>query len=76
VLILTTYDLDEYVFEALKAGASGFLLKDSPPDQLMTAIHVIAGGDALLAPSVTRRLIEEFARRPPPRPGRTPNCRP
>jgi DNA-binding NarL/FixJ family response regulator len=72
VLILTTYDLDEYVFEALKAGASGFLLKDSPPDQLMTAIHVIAGGDALLAPSVTRRLIEEFARRPPPRPGRPP----
>jgi DNA-binding NarL/FixJ family response regulator len=70
--LLTTYDLDEYVFEALKAGASGFLLKDSPPDQLMTAIHVIAGGDALLAPSVTRRLIEEFARRPPPPHGRPP----
>ena len=72
VLILTTYDLDEYVFDALKAGASGFLLKDSPPDQLMTAIRVIADGDALLAPSITRRLVEEFARRPPRRTGRPP----
>jgi DNA-binding NarL/FixJ family response regulator len=68
VLILTTFDLDEYVFDALKAGASGFLLKDAPPDQLVAALHVVAGGDALLAPSVTRRLIEEFSRRPTPPP--------
>jgi DNA-binding NarL/FixJ family response regulator len=67
VLILTTFDLDEYVFDALKAGASGFLLKDSPPDQLVAAVRVVAAGDALLAPPVTRRLIEEFARRPTPR---------
>ena len=65
VLILTTYDLDEYVFEALRAGASGFLLKDSPPDTLISGIATVARGDALLAPSVTRRLIAEFARRPP-----------
>ena len=64
VLILTTYDLDEYVFEALRAGASGFLLKDSPPDTLISGIATVARGDALLAPSVTRRLITEFARRP------------
>jgi DNA-binding NarL/FixJ family response regulator len=64
VLILTTYDLDEYVFDALRAGASGFLLKDSPPDALIAAISTVARGDALLAPSVTRRLIAEFARRP------------
>jgi DNA-binding NarL/FixJ family response regulator len=62
VLILTTFDLDEYVYDALGAGASGFLLKDSPPDQLVTAIRVVAGGEALLAPSVTSRLIEQFAR--------------
>jgi DNA-binding NarL/FixJ family response regulator len=68
VLVLTTYDLDEYVFEALKAGASGFLLKDAPAEQLIAGIHVVAAGDALLAPSVTRRLIEEFARRPTPPP--------
>jgi DNA-binding NarL/FixJ family response regulator len=67
VIILTTYDLDEYVFDAIKAGASGFLLKDSAPDQLIAAIHVVARGEALLAPSITRRLIEEFARRPTPR---------
>ena len=67
VLVLTTYDLDEYVFEALRAGASGFLLKDSPPDTLISGIATVARGDALLAPSVTRRLITEFARRPPPR---------
>ena len=72
VLMLTTYDLDEYVFDALKAGASGFLLKDAPPDQLIAAIHVVARGDALLAPSITRRLIEEFARRPSPRSGLSP----
>jgi len=66
VLILTTYDLDEYVYAALRAGASGFLLKDAPPEQLVEAIRVIAAGDALLAPSVTRRLIAEFAARPVP----------
>jgi len=64
VLVLTTYDLDEYVYEALRAGASGFLLKDTPPEQLAPAVRVVAAGDALLAPSVTRRLITEFARRP------------
>jgi DNA-binding NarL/FixJ family response regulator len=69
VLILTTFDLDEYVFDALKAGAGGFLLKDAPPEQLVAAIEVVAAGDALLAPAVTRRLIEEFARRPSPPPG-------
>lgn len=66
VLILTTFDLDEYVYAAIRAGASGFLLKDAPPDDLIHAIRVVAGGDALLAPSVTRRLIEEFAARPAP----------
>jgi DNA-binding NarL/FixJ family response regulator len=66
VLILTTFDLDEYVFEALRAGASGFLLKDTEPAELLDAIRIIARGDALLAPSVTRRLIAEFARHPAP----------
>jgi DNA-binding NarL/FixJ family response regulator len=66
VLILTTFDLNEYVYEALRAGASGFLLKDAPADELVRAIRVVAGGEALLSPSITRRLIEEFARRPPP----------
>jgi DNA-binding NarL/FixJ family response regulator len=69
VVMLTTFDLDEYVFDALTAGASGFLLKDSPPEQLIAAIQVVAGGDALLAPPITRRLIEEFVRRPPARAG-------
>jgi len=64
VLILTTFDLDEYVYAALRAGASGFLLKDTPPTDLLAGIRVVAGGDALLAPSVTRQLIGEFARRP------------
>ncbi len=64
-LILTTFDLDEYVFAALRAGASGFLLKDTLPADLLTAIRVVAAGDALLAPSVTRRLIGEFARTVP-----------
>jgi DNA-binding NarL/FixJ family response regulator len=68
VVILTTYELDEYVFDALSAGASGFLLKAAPPEDLIHAIRVVASGDALLAPSVTRRLIEEFARHPEPRP--------
>jgi len=61
VLVLTTFDLDEYVYEALRAGASGFLLKDTPPADLLRAVRVVAEGDALLAPSVTRRLIAEFA---------------
>jgi DNA-binding NarL/FixJ family response regulator len=64
VLILTTFDLDEYVFGALQAGASGFLLKDTPPVDLLNGIRVIAAGDALLSPSVTKHLIEEFVRRP------------
>jgi DNA-binding NarL/FixJ family response regulator len=64
VLILTTFDPDEYVFEALRAGASGFLLKDTLPDDLLAAVRIVAGGQALLAPSVTRRLMEEFVRRP------------
>src|SRR5215831_21425509 len=64
VLILTTFDLDEYVYAALRAGASGFLLKDTPPTDLLAGIRVVAAGDALLAPSVTRQLIGEFARRP------------
>jgi len=65
ILILTTFDLDEYVWEALHAGASGFLLKDTPPEQLVDAIRVVAAGDALLAPAITRRVIEEFVSRPP-----------
>jgi len=64
VLILTTFDLDEYVFEALRAGASGFLLKDTLPDELLAAVRVVAGGEALLAPKVTRRLIEQFVQQP------------
>ena len=64
VLVLTTFDQDEYVFDALRAGASGFLLKDTPPEDLVVAIRLIASGEALLAPSVTRRVIEEFARQP------------
>ena len=63
VLVLTTFDLDEYVYEALRAGASGFLLKDVPEEQLVAAIRVVAAGGSLFAPTVTRRLIEEFARR-------------
>jgi DNA-binding NarL/FixJ family response regulator len=66
VLILTTFDLDEYVYDALQAGASGFLLKDAPPEALFDAVRVVAGGDALLAPGITRRLIAEFARLRPP----------
>ena len=66
VLVLTTFDLDEYVFGALKAGASGFLLKDTPPADLLDGIRVVAAGEALLAPSVTRHLIEEFVRSGPP----------
>lgn len=68
VLMLTMFDLDEYVYAALRAGASGFLLKDTPPGELIAAIRVIAAGDALLAPAVTRRLVAEFACRPLPSP--------
>ncbi len=67
VLILTTFDLDEYVYDALRAGASGFLLKDAAAEELLHAIRVIAAGEALLSPSITRRLIEDYARRPPAR---------
>jgi DNA-binding NarL/FixJ family response regulator len=66
VLVLTTFDLDEYVYAALRAGASGFLLKDAGPEELLHAIRIVAAGDALLAPSVTKRLISEFAARPDP----------
>jgi DNA-binding NarL/FixJ family response regulator len=66
VLILTTFDHDEYVYEAMRAGASGFLLKTVRPSQLASAVRDIAAGDALLAPDITRRLIEQFVRRPPP----------
>ena len=69
VLVLTTYDVDAYVYEALGAGAAGFLLKATPPDRLVAGIHTVAAGEALLAPSLTRRLIEEHVRRPPPHEG-------
>lgn len=68
VLVLTTFDLDEYVYDALRAGASGFMLKDAPPAELIGAIRVVAAGDALLAPSVTRRLISSFVAKAPARP--------
>jgi len=71
VLVLTTFDLDEYVYEALRAGASGFVLKDDPPEQLLAAIRVVASGDALLSPAVTRRVISQFTRRPRPEPPKT-----
>jgi DNA-binding NarL/FixJ family response regulator len=70
VLILTTFDLDDYVYEALRAGASGFVLKDDPPEQLIAAVHTIAAGDALLSPAVTKRVIQHFTklnRHAPPR---------
>jgi DNA-binding NarL/FixJ family response regulator len=66
VLMLTTFDLDEYVYDALRAGASGFLLKDVRPEQLADAVRAVAAGDALLAPTITRRLVEQYLRRPPP----------
>ena len=68
ILVLTTFDLDEYVFEALRAGAGGFLLKDAPPDQLVDGVRTVAAGDSLLAPAVTRRLIERYVSRPVPDP--------
>ena len=64
ILILTTFDLDEYVYEALRAGASGFVLKDDPPEQLLAAIRIVAGGDALLSPTITKRVIKQFVRIP------------
>ena len=64
--MLTTFDLDQYVYEALRAGASGFLLKDASAEELLHAVRVVAAGDALLSPSITRRLIADYARRPPP----------
>ena len=70
VVILTTFERDDYVFEALRAGASGFLLKNAPPEELVHAVRVVAEGDALLAPSVTRKVIEDYARRPAPRTSR------
>jgi DNA-binding NarL/FixJ family response regulator len=68
ILMLTTFDLDEYVYEALRAGASGFLLKDTPPEQLVSAIEVISQGDALLSPTITRRVISEFVKGTGPKP--------
>src|SRR5512137_3028030 len=70
VLILTTFDLDEYVYQALRAGASGFVLKDDPPEQLIAAVRVVAGGDALLSPAITKRVIRQFTRVPHPAPPR------
>jgi DNA-binding NarL/FixJ family response regulator len=70
ILILTTFDLDEYVYEALRAGASGFVLKDDPPEQLLAAVRTVARGDALLSPTITRRVIRQFARLPRPAPPR------
>jgi len=68
ILILTTFDLDEYVYEALRSGASGFVLKDDSPEQLLAAIRTVAGGDALLSPAITKRVIQKFARTPRPSP--------
>ena len=68
ILVLTTFDLDEYIYEALQAGASGFVLKDDPPEQLLDAIRIVAGGDALLSPTITKRVIKQFARIPRPAP--------
>ena len=70
ILILTTFDLDEYVYEALRSGASGFVLKDDPPEQLLAAIRVVAGGEALLSPAITKRVIKQFTRLPRPEPPR------
>jgi DNA-binding NarL/FixJ family response regulator len=72
VLILTTFGLDTYVFDALRAGASGFMLKDAPPEEIVAAVRIVASGEALLAPAVTRAVVEEFARRPPAAPPNPP----
>jgi DNA-binding NarL/FixJ family response regulator len=68
ILVLTTFDLDEYVYEALRSGASGFVLKDDPPEQLLDAIRIVAGGDALLSPAITKRVIKQFSKIPQPAP--------
>jgi DNA-binding NarL/FixJ family response regulator len=73
ILILTTFDLDEYVYEALRSGASGFVLKDDPPEQLIAAVRVVADGEALLSPAITKRVIKQFARIPRPEPPRQLN---
>ena len=73
VLMLTTFDLDEYLYEAMRAGASGFLLKDVPRDQLVAGVRTVAAGDALLAPALVRRLVEDYVRRPPPGSGVPPS---
>ena len=70
ILILTTFGLDEYVYEALRAGASGFVLKDDPPEQLLAAVRTVAGGEALLSPAITKRVIKQFMRIPQPAPPR------
>jgi DNA-binding NarL/FixJ family response regulator len=70
ILILTTFDLDEYIYEALRSGASGFVLKDDPPEQLIAAVRVVADGEALLSPAITKRVIKQFARIPRPEPPR------
>jgi DNA-binding NarL/FixJ family response regulator len=72
VLILTTFGLDTYVYDALRAGASGFMLKDAPPEEIAAAVRIVASGEALLAPAVTRAVVEEFARQPPPAPAPPP----
>jgi DNA-binding NarL/FixJ family response regulator len=72
VLMLTTFDLDELVYESIRAGASGFLVKDVPPDELAQAVRIVAAGNALLSPTVLRRMLDEFVRRPPPVSGRPP----
>jgi DNA-binding NarL/FixJ family response regulator len=72
VLVLTTFGLDAYVFDALRAGASGFMLKDAPPEEIAAAVRIVARGEALLAPAVTRAVVEEFARRPPAAPAALP----
>jgi DNA-binding NarL/FixJ family response regulator len=71
ILVLTTFDLDEYIYEALRAGASGFVLKDDPPEQLLAAIRTIASGEALLSPAVTKRVIDQYTRTPRPAPPKT-----
>jgi DNA-binding NarL/FixJ family response regulator len=70
ILVLTTFDLDEYVYDALRSGASGFVLKDDPPEQLLAAIRVVADGEALLSPTITKRVIKQFTRMPSPEPPR------
>jgi DNA-binding NarL/FixJ family response regulator len=74
VLMLTTFGLDTYVFDSLRAGASGFMLKDAPPEEIAAAVRIVANGDALLAPSITRSVVEQFARQPVPPPAGPPSA--